>query len=316
MVTWLIDNGKSRRVEDGFEPSFYVYSSQSNLFKLASDLQDISQVKNLNFTRYRLSLDQEKKLVLEITPRTLSSLKKLASMIDRWGKYRTYQLYNVDIRLSTRYLQHRGVFSNARVKWDGIQFILLDEQWAIDYDYPQFKTLNMNIERKTGFQSLHEPIKSINIDDETIVEENEEDTLLNAVKYIHRKDPDIIYTIEGDSFLLPYIYYRAKECNIAKDVNFGREKIQRQRPVKQAKSYFSYGQIVYRPAFYTLQGRVHIDKHSSFLYDESGLRGLVDISRCANIPLQLQSRLGPGTAISQIQVNKVMQKGYLIPWKK
>ena len=32
--------------------------------------------------------------------------------------------------------------------------------------------------------------------------------------------------------------------------------------------------------------------------------------------MQLQSRLGPGTAISQIQVNRAMQKGYLIPWKK
>jgi len=316
MVTWLIDNGKSSRVEDKFEPSFYVYSSQNNLFKLASDLQDIPQVKYLNFTRYRLSLDFEKKLVLEITPRTLSSLKKLALMIDKWGNYRTYELYNVDIRLPTRYLQHKGVFSNAKVKWDGIQFILLDDQWAIDYDYPEFRTLSFNIERKTGFQSLHEPIKAITIDDETIGEENEADTILTAVKHIREKDPDILYTIEGDSFLLPYIYYRAKEYNISKDVNFGRDKAQGKRPVKQAKSYFSYGQIVYRPAFYTLKGRAHIDQHSSFLYGESGLRGLVDISRCANIPLQLQSRLGPGTAISQIQVNRAMQKGYLIPWKK
>jgi DNA polymerase elongation subunit (family B) len=32
--------------------------------------------------------------------------------------------------------------------------------------------------------------------------------------------------------------------------------------------------------------------------------------------LQVLSRVGPGTAISQIQVNKAIDKGYLIPWKK
>jgi len=88
------------------------------------------------------------------------------------------------------------------------------------------------------------------------------------------------------------------------------------QPVKKAKSYFSYGRIIYRPAFYTFKGRIHIDISNSFLYGESGLRGLIDISRCSNIPLQFLSRLGPGTVISQIQVNKVMEKGFLIPWKK
>jgi len=52
------------------------------------------------------------------------------------------------------------------------------------------------------------------------------------------------------------------------------------------------------------------------MYGESGIRGLIDISRCSNIPLQVLSRVGPGTAISQIQVNKAREKGYLIPWKK
>jgi DNA polymerase elongation subunit (family B) len=32
--------------------------------------------------------------------------------------------------------------------------------------------------------------------------------------------------------------------------------------------------------------------------------------------VQLLSRLGPGTAISQIEVNAAMAKGYLVPWKK
>jgi len=317
MITWIINNGKAARIIDKFEPSFYVYAPQQNLFKLAANLQDIPQIKNLNFTKKKLTLGSGKKhLVLEVTPKYITSLQKIASMIDYWGKCQTYDLFNVDIRSSTWYLHSKGVFCNAQVKWDGKQFILDDEQWAIDYKVPEFKILRFDIKRKLGVQSLNDPLISITIDKHYIEEENETDTILAAIKHIRKIDPDIILTKRGDSLVLPYLYHRAKECNISKQVNLGRDLSHKKRPVKKAKSYFSYGQIVYRPAFYTLQGRAHIDTKSSFMYGESGLRGIVDISRCANIPLQLQSRLGPGTAISQMQMNKAMEKGYLIPWKK
>jgi DNA polymerase elongation subunit (family B) len=129
----------------------------------------------------------------------------------------------------------------------------------------------------------------------------------------------VITTVNGDSVLFPFLYHRAKICGIEHLVNLGREKNQKKnnlRPVKKAKSYFSYGRIVYRPAFYTLLGRIHLDTAQSFFYGESGFRGILDIARCSNIPVQLLSRLGPGTAISQIEVNVAMAKGYLIPWKK
>ncbi len=129
----------------------------------------------------------------------------------------------------------------------------------------------------------------------------------------------MITTRNGDSTVFPLLYHRAKTCGIGEEVNLGREKNYNKsclRPVKKAKSYFSYGRIVYRPAFYTLQGRIHLDTAQSFFYGESGFRGILDIARCANIPLQILSRLGPGTAISQMEVNAAMAKDYLIPWKK
>jgi len=316
MITWLITKEKSYRIEDQFQPSFFVYSSKDNLFTLASQLHEDPSIKHLNFTHAKLQLGSEKKyVVLEVIPKTITSISALAEKIDAQGKYHTYTLYNVDIRLPTRYLQSNGVFSNAWVTWDK-GFILKDNQWSIDYDVPAFTIAHLSLKKKTGLIAWTDPLTHLVVDDTVISEENEADTILQAVRVINKKDPDIIYTAEGDSFLFPYLYQRAKDCGILHAVEFGREKNHKKTPSKQAKSYFSYGQIVYRPAFYTLKGRVHIDTKSSFMYSESRLRGIVDISRCANIPLQLQARLGPGTAISQIQVNNAMQKGYLIPWKK
>lgn len=319
MVVWLINNGRAIRIEDCYEPSFYVYASTNKLYRLASTLNDLPQVKRLNFTNGKTVLgSNNEKLVLEVKAKNISFLSKLADMIDCWGNYQDYKLFNVDIRIPTRYLQSKGVFCNAWVKWDGKNFICEDLQWDVDYELPNFKSLTFDLKRKNNgkITSFNDSILSIIVNDHIIQEENETDTIVSAVKYVHKIDPDIIYTNRGDSVLLPYLYHRAMLCGLKHGVNLGREYTQCLNPIKQAKSYFSYGQIIYRPAFYTLSGRAHIDTYNSFMYGESGLSGLVDISRCSNISLQLLSRLGPGTAISQMQVNKAMEKGYLVPWKK
>jgi len=322
MVVWLIHDGRVTRIEDVYEPGFYVYAQHDSLYNLSVILKDLPQVKQLNFTSCKMVLGSDKhRMVLEVIPKNLGLLNKLATMIDYWGSFHDYHLFNVDIRLSTRYLQSKGIFCNACVRWDGKHFILDDEQWGIDYKIPSFNTAYFDIKRKTEGKvcSFKDSISSIVIDDCIIEGENESDTILSAVKYINQIDPDMIYTVKGDSILFPFLYHRSKLNGINDLINLDRDPSQKKKqlqPVKESKSYFSYGRIIYRPAFYTLKGRVHIDKSSSFLYGESGLRGLIDVSRCSNIPLQLLSRLGPGTAISQIQVNKAMEKGFLIPWKK
>lgn len=319
MVTWLVDNGKTARIEDKYNPSFFVYAKRLDLYNLAGLLRDLPQVETVNFNSKKTVLGSNKKrFVLEIFPKNIGLISKLSNIIDSWGGFYRYQLFNVDIRLPSRYLQDKGVFCNAQVRWDGKNFINNEKQWAIDYTISSYKIAHFDIQRETksSIMSFNDPIKDIKIDDHIISEENEVDTIVNTLKQLKHIDPDILYTHKGDSVLFPYLYHRAKLHNIQNVLDLGRDKNHRLHPTKQAKSYFSYGQIVYRPAFYTLRGRAHIDTYNSFMYGESGLRGLLDISRCSNITLQVLSRVGPGTAISQIQVNKAREKGYLIPWKK
>jgi DNA polymerase elongation subunit (family B) len=319
MVTWVSDNGKAVKIEEKYTPSFYVYSSKDELLNIASLLRDLPQVEALNFTYKKIILGSDKrKSVLEITPKKLEALKTLSELVDYWGGYYRYQLYDVDIRLSSRYLQDKGVFCNARVKWDGKNFLLDDEQWAIDYKNPSYKRVIFDIKRrsKSKIMSFDDPIESIRVGDNIIKERYEAETILFAIKELQRVNADIINTKKGDSVVFPYLYHRAKQNAIENCLSLGRDTNTILHPSKDAKSYFSYGHIVYRPAFYTLRGRAHIDTYNSFMYGESGLRGLIDISRCSNIPLQVLSRVGPGTAISQIQVNKAREKGYLVPWKK
>lgn len=322
MVTWLMGKGTVRKIEDKYEPSFHVYANKKELYEMAEMLHGLPQLKQLNFTYEKINLGSEKKkLVLEVVPKTLSSLRKLAHMVDAWGGFHKYQLFNVDVRLSGRYLQQRGVFCNAWAAWDGKRFSSIEGQWDIDYNLPDFKVVKFDVkqEQLTRGNNFNGAIKAILIDNCIIEQENEADTILSGIRELKHHDPDIIYTEKGDSVSFPLLYHRAQLCGINTAIKLGRDLADRNKglqPVKDAKSYFSYGRMIYRPAFYTLKGRIHIDRSNSFLYGESGLRGLIDISRCSNIPLQLVSRLGPGTAISQMQVNKAIEKGYIIPWKK
>lgn len=322
MVTWLLlQKGTATRVEEPYEPCFYVHTPSHDLSEVTKALEQLPQVKRLQVTSAKLTLGSSKyTMVLEVVPKTLDSLHTLANLVDSWGGFQKYQLFNVDLRLPSRYLQERGVFCHAQVTWDGKRFILTDRQWTLDYEAPPLTILHLGIAvGKKGFLSFEEPLRGITINDEVVEEDNETDTILSALTHIRHGNPDVIATVNGDSLVLPFLYHRAKRCGISHLMNLGREKNQGKnilRPVKKAKSYFSYGRIVHRPAFYTLQGRIHLDTAQSFFYGQSGLYGILDVARCANIPLQLLSRLGPGTAISQIEINAATAKGYLIPWKK
>lgn len=112
--------------------------------------------------------------------------------------------------------------------------------------------------------------------------------------------------------MIPYLAHRAKLMDI--DLVLGREK--KCHPPKDGESYHTYGKVVYKPPSYTLRGRIHIDKNSSFMYSEGGLDGLIDISRLSRIPVQRLCRRSPGAAINAVEVEEALKDGRLIPWKK
>jgi DNA polymerase-2 len=140
-----------------------------------------------------------------------------------------------------------------------------------------------------------------------------------------RLDPDFVYTEGGDSFLFPYLAYRA-EANCCTDLLvLGRDP---SRPIRKLRndgsssgdmsagtSYFSYGRIHYRPISTQLFGRVHIDTLNSFILDEAGLQGLLEVARICRMPLHKASRASIGRCMSSLQFYHATTRNVLIPWK-
>ena len=317
MVTWLKTKNGSKKIETSYVPSFHVAGSKPNLEKLRKTLTKKDKVKQVTYTKQKTELGSHRShLVLTVTPHQLRDIHSLAQNIQQWGQYQKYTLYNVDLRLSTRFLQDKNIFFNGRVTWTGNKFRCNDAQWDVDYQQPSFSQMSFDIVTTTHTKNKSSPhIKGIIVDDILVETENEVDTLLAGLRLLHKKNPDIILTENGDSFLFPLIHKRATVHGVVDALSFGRDQ-SKLKQVKQDSSYTSYGRVLYRPAWYVFHGRFHIDTKHSFFYQHGRFDGLLDVSRCANISLQILSRLGAGTAISQMQVNTARKQGFLVPWNK
>jgi DNA polymerase-2 len=81
-------------------------------------------------------------------------------------------------------------------------------------------------------------------------------------------------------------------------------------------SYFSYGRTYYKAPAHLFLGRWHIDRRNSFIYGESGMEGVIELSRLAKVPVQRMARTSPGTAITSMQLDRACQDNILIPWRK
>ncbi|TET90241.1 MAG: hypothetical protein E3J35_06975 [Methanomassiliicoccales archaeon] len=317
MVCWIkTEEDVEKLVDRRFFPTFYAYGSRKSLMSLA-DVVSVRKLRDVSFQRKKIKLGYDGKFeVLSITPHRYRDVKILAKMIDAQGGYRDFQLYNVDIRLAQRYLVEKGIFPMAYVDV-GNEFILLDEQWAMEYPLPELKytEIGVKVNSATRIKKFNDPIQAIKVGERVFKDDNETNLLRSMVEEIRLTDPDVVYMKNGDSFLFPYLYNRAKANGILGEIQLGREG-QSSRPERSGRSYFRYGRVEYKPPLYTLRGRLHIDTSNSFLHMESGLKGLIELSRLSCIPVQTLAKLSPGTAISAMQVNQAMRDGHVVIWKK
>lgn len=334
MTSWLkLENNGTcvEQLSEPFDPRFYVHGSMERLRQLKKKLEQYNEIKKMGFSKWRTDINSTQKHdVLEITMRSYRELKPFAAMIDREGKYSEFQLYNVDLRLSQKYMLARDVFPMANVEVGKKLEIVYDDQFAMDYTVPELNCVDLDIKvsKRGRVVKYHDPLGEVTLGDITIDAVDEPGLLMGLVDAVAEADPDVIFTTGGDSFVLPYLYHRAEVNSINDKFQLGRENdrvFSDYLPGKHenkaihprtGKSYFTYGQIRYKPPFYALKGRIHMDKLSSFIYLESGLYGVIELARISGIPLQTMSRLSPGTAISSMQANQALRDGVLIRWKK
>jgi DNA polymerase I len=83
-----------------------------------------------------------------------------------------------------------------------------------------------------------------------------------------------------------------------------------------SKSYWSYGKVNHKDGAMIPEGRILIDTAKSFVYAESGLKGVLMTSRLSGLSPNLTSRFTPGTLISSYEVFEALRRGVAVPFRK
>ena len=149
-------------------------------------------------------------------------------------------------------------------------------------------------------------------DETRVLDDSDEPVACGFERLLRAHDPDLITTEWGDSTLFPGLLRQAARSGIELSLNRERAPVERSR----ARSYMSYGRILFKESATTLRGRLHVDIQNSFIADQCHLEGLWELARVTKLPVQYSARTTTGTGISYMQMELAWRDGTLIPEQK
>ena len=328
ITVWIIDeDGERVKLVDNYVHRIYVAGSLPDLKELTRRLIDSESVADFRLVeKYADFMEAVKKEVLEVDMTDYGRTAFFARKILRLGGYEKYKLYNVDVPVAQAYLYDRDIFPLAHVSayesGDKIMYELLDSVESCSYNLPPLRQLWLDVDilKRGAVTSFSDKIGTITLkyDDQKVVisDGDEADKILKMVEIIGRIDPDIIYTRGGDSFLFPFLAYRAFVNGVLDKFILSRDPIPLKAKKGRGRSYFSYGRVYYRAPLRRLYGRIHIDVNNTFIYAASGLEGLIEVSRTCRVPLHRAARASIGSIMTSLQLYTAWKDEVLIPWKK
>ncbi len=324
MVIWIKTlEDQTLRLVDSWQQCLYVAGEYRDLVNLADELRIEGIGLEERFVRPE---DKEPSQVLKVPVQNSHEAESLAEKVLVHGRYKRYELYNVDVKPSQLYVYEKGIYPFAYVKSTinsrGISWEIRDSLESVDYEIPPLReiTLSAGIQKKKRLPTKADPIEKITLTSQNeayeINECDEYQNLLRLVESVETLDPDVVYTNNGDDYLFPYLAHRAAVNEISDEFILGREQSPLQVSHDRGQSYVSYGRVCYRPMPTRLLGRLHIDRENSMLYKDCGLQGIIEVARLCRIPAQRASNTTIGTSMTSAQFYEASREHVLIPWQK
>jgi DNA polymerase II len=258
--------------------------------------------------------------VLELEIRSLEKLPQVQRLLATNPEGLNF--YNCDLSIPHYYAYKKGLspFCLCAFEWERSSlksFQVLDSPWNPDADLPQFKILEIGLTDHPQIplgrgNSLQLSQDGLSFD---LAASDIRELLTELNRLLIRLDPDLILSRHGDARIFPFLWNWSQKEKIPLHLDRDSRPPARTR-VGQGRSYFSYGQILYQSTAFPLYGRFHVDRENSFFFKETGLEGILFLSRLTKMPVQTVARASPGTAITAMQLDRAVQQHILIPWKK
>ncbi|VVB68980.1 DNA polymerase 1 [uncultured archaeon] len=224
--------------------------------------------------------------------------RKVAEKIEIQTRYAA-ELYNVDVRQDQRYMAEHDIFPCGDRD---------ESRFSPDFEVP-LTSLELQV---AGDPSMPKEISRVQVLNgrKRCLEGPERQVISDLLDLIKAHDPDLILLPYADTWI-PLIVKRARRYGLEPTIS-------RSGWFKQmaSKSYWSYGKVNHKDGALIPEGRVLIDTAKSFVYAESGLKGVLMASRLTGLSPNLTSRFTPGTLISSYEVYEALRRGVAVPFRK
>lgn len=323
VVLWLIaEDGRRLRLRQSLALTFYIAGEERELRAAQSYLRGLSLPAELFRTRRRDLFLPEPLDVLAIRSRASDQAALFRQVANRYPDL-TY--YDADLPLSLHHAARYDTFPMARIRvryedqGEIHELQTLDSAWEIDPEPPPLRVLQLEPDVDPNHAAPRALLARFERCSYTLPLDPPRPLLVNLRALLARHDPDLLLTGWGDTWLLPMLMELSKANGLPLPLNRheGREV-----GLREERSYFSYGQIVFRGQQVHLFGRLHIDHRNAMLWDDYGVEGALEAARVTGLPVQVAARNSPGGGISAMQIRTALQAertpagGILVPWHK
>jgi DNA polymerase-2 len=322
LIVWMLgEDGERRCLHQTFPVTFYVASpAGERVDGRAPDLRAAwrwlsSQKEPMQLARAeRRDLFAGSMPVLSIEMQHPGDLPGLFRRFS--SAFPNLTFYDTDLSISLRYAAVFGVFPlcHCRLEIQGNQIktiTALDSPWDLDPEYPPLRVLGLEPDCNPAHAEPKGIIFSYTGYRYRLALEPARGLLANLNAVLRMVDPDLILTSWGDTWLLPKLLELSKDTPLLLNRDPAAA-ITR----KAQRTYFAYGQVIYRGAQVHLAGRWHIDTCNTVMYHDYGLDGIFELARVTGLPIQTVARVSPGTGISSMQIVTALRQGILVPWHK
>lgn len=317
LVVWLLTGEGRHRLQQTFPVTFFAAGPESQLRQLWRFLRVHPVHPHLARQERRDLFLTGPQTVLAITCAQPGDQPYLFQQVAEAFPNLTY--YDADLPISLRHAARYGTFplAHCRVSIDTEDNILslqtLNSPWEINPEIPPLRSLFI----EPDVDPAHAPPTCLHIHSGRASYQlplnPHRPLLVNLRAILERHDPDLLLTYWGDTWLLPYLLEQSTQHQLPLPLN---RDTQQQVIRKEARSYFAYGQVIYRGQQVHLYGRWHVDGCNAVLFHEYGMEGVFELGRVTGLPIQTVARVSPGTGISAMQMVTALRLGVLVPWHK
>lgn len=324
---WLIDDQKRIFLAvDNVHPVIYAHGNTSILHKLAERLRQMGVLASTPRFEPKILFYPNRvvdALRLEIAhPSVLPGIKRKLFTL-----YNKFDIFHSDIDPVTSYFSEKKIYPLAPVRVNTrilqranrvISIEATEPQRGFEYRFPALRIMHMALEHghRLGMGS-HNPLQlQIAGRSYTLAEKNRENYVLKINSIIQAENPDCILSSFGDQVIFPYLFATAQEFGLTLELDRDLT-TQISRTIKRKGSSFNtYGSWIFRAASYPLYGRWHIDQQNSFTFKHTDLAGTLELARISGMGVQRLARASTGNALTEMETEVAIKKGYLVPWQK